>query len=249
MCFPLQLRFRAICLSACLCAGPTAAAPPCDGTLEPVRGKVGYQARGELRCEGLYASDVSRPAGGLELVALTRGVLRFDPATQTSVRLAPVAADGPVRGRGGGIPVKTYYRLDALIPAGGALDWGLTDVVRPVPLGAEQIGLVAHLESEPRLYLPLALAGQGGAGPVTLLLRPGAAATGLWWRSAPRTGDGCGAMSAWRELDHQGPLDPGFPARLPLPDDVAGELCLEAQAVAQRGGRRLRGLWQIRTGL
>ncbi len=224
----------------------TQAAPPCDKSLEPVNGKTGYQSRDAVRCEGMYASNVSSPPGGLDLVGLARGSITFDPNVESVVKLIAVATDQPVRVLGVGIPVKTYYRLDALIPPAGVLEWRLADVVGPLGLRPDQIGLVAFVESDPSLYLPL---GREKDGAVTLLVRPSDSATELYWRSAERRAGQCGKMGAWSKLDTPGGLDRGSPGRIELPAGTGGDLCLEAQAVPRQGSSNLRGLWHIRTGL
>ena len=245
-------RRHSIWILALLCAvhSVSQAGAPCDTTLEPVRGKLGYQSRDAVRCEGMYASNVSSPSGGLDLVGLTSATLRFDAAGEPVVRLAPAAADGPVRVVGVGIPVKTYYRLDASIPPAGVLVWRLADVVGPLALRPDQIGLVAYLDTDPRLYVPLAREEAGlDSGPaLTLLVRPSAAATALYWRSAERLGGTCAAMGPWSSVDTPQGLDRGSPGRIELPAGAAGDLCVEAQAVPTRGGSNLRGLWHIRSG-
>lgn len=220
------------------------AAPPCDPTVEPTQDRSGYKSRDANRCEGMYVAKVSSPAGRLDLVALTRGPLKFDPAAEPVVKLM-AGADEPLRVRGVGIPEKTYYRLDALIPKGGTLEWKLSDVVGPVGLRPDQLGLAAFQEGDPPLYLPL---GRDGSGPVTLLALPSSPATELYWRSAARKEGRCGPMGKWNTVAPPGGMGPGAPGRIELPANTKGDICLEAQATPRQGSGNLHGLWHIRTG-
>ena len=220
------------------------AADLCDPNLEPIKSRLGYQPRDAVRCEGLYVSNVSA-ARGLDLVGLTRGPVLFDPQRDRSLQLIPVVTDRPLRLRGVAIPEKTYYRLDARLPAGGGVDWRLTDVVIPQGLRPDQIGLVALREGDSAVYVPLQA---GGSGAFTLLLRPSRSATELWWRYASKGAGGCGGMSKWQKVESHWGFDRGAPAKVELPDGVRGELCMEAQAVPREGSANLKNLWQIHLG-
>jgi hypothetical protein len=96
------------------------AAPPCDDHLTPVSDtRTGYHLREpDTRCEGFYKAPVSA-AVDLELVALTRGRLRFDSAANNTLKLSSPVRREAVQLRGIALPDKTYYRLDGLIPAAG----------------------------------------------------------------------------------------------------------------------------------
>jgi hypothetical protein len=220
------------------------AADLCDPSLEPINSRLGYQPRDAMRCEGLYVSNVSA-ARGLDLVGLTRGPVRFDPQRDGSLQLTPVVTDRPLRLRGVAVPEKTYYRLDARLPAGGGLEWRLSDVVIPQGLGPDQLGLVALREGEPAVYVPLQA---GGSGAVMMLIRPSRSATALWWRYAPQGSGGCGRMSKWRTAESRWGFDRGAPARVELPDELSGALCVEAQAAPREGGANLKSLWRIHLG-
>jgi hypothetical protein len=128
--------------------------------------------------------------------------------------------------------------------------WRIADVVGPLALRPDQIGLVAYVNTDPRLYVPLAPedAGSDSGGALLLLLRPSAAATALYWRSAERVAHTCAAMGPWSSVDTPQGLDRGSPGRIELPAGTAGYLCIEAQAVPTPGGSNLRGLWHMRTG-
>lgn len=135
----------------------------CDERLRPESlSGFGYAIREpDVRCEGLYESSVRAP--GLEVVSFLYERPRFDPAEHEGVQvIAPEISGlvtGPLRVRAVALPLKTYYRMDAVLPAEGSLIWPVKDVLAPAGLAAEQIGVFGWSGSEiDKVFVPVRLA-------------------------------------------------------------------------------------------
>jgi hypothetical protein len=149
---------------------------PCDPGLHPVSDPTGYIPRGS-RCEGVYVSPVS--ASSLELISLLRGKLHYklQPKTQlilSSPNIADIAS-GPVRTRAIARPLRTYYRMDATLPTTRRMSWSIDDVLLPLRLSADSIGVFGWVEKgTEKIYVPLRVAQPGDstpAGAVELMVR------------------------------------------------------------------------------
>src|ERR1043166_1414631 len=92
----------------------------------------GYQRRGD-RCEGLYVANVG--AHSLAAMSFSLGKIRFelDPAVRLQVS-APGQTQS-INVRAVAIPPKTYYRMDAALPAGATMVWPVRDVLLKASLG------------------------------------------------------------------------------------------------------------------
>src|SRR5262249_47462123 len=96
----------------------------CDAHLQPIPGSQGYQKRtGAVRCEGMYRSPVS--GFGLEVVSFITGGLSFDLERDRQlsvlVPVTPSLLGEAVHVRAVGLPLRTYYRMDALVAPGERL--------------------------------------------------------------------------------------------------------------------------------
>ena len=101
-------------------------------------------------------------APGLEVVSFLYEGPRFDPAEHDRIRvIAPAVGElvsEPVRVRAVALPLKTYYRMDAVLPEEGPLIWPLKDVLAPAGLVAEQIGVFGWSGSEiDKVFVPVRL--------------------------------------------------------------------------------------------
>jgi hypothetical protein len=161
----------------------------CDQNLRPVAGQAGYTARGS-RCEGLYVSDVS--AQSLELISLLRGKLHYD--LQPDVQLTIVGPDisgiarGPIQVRAVAQPLRTYYRMDTVLPTNRRMVWPVKDVLFPLRLHADRVGVYGWIEAQPeKLFIPLRVISQGGSlpqVPIEVVVRSSLDVEGLVWRMA-----------------------------------------------------------------
>ena len=214
-------------LAYLLCAPSVASTQnnQCDRLLQPVPSYTGYVLRSG-RCEGLYISPVS--AASLELISLLRGKLHY--ALQPNVRLllsAPEVADiapGPVRVRAIARPPRTYYRMDAVLPTTRQMEWPVNDVLLPLNLSAERIGVFGWLQrGEEKIFIPLRVAQAGDItpeGPVELMVRATAPIERLVWRTS-------GSLP-WQEAATQ--VAEGQPVSILLPAGPRMIVRIEVQA-------------------
>ncbi|HEY7493695.1 MAG TPA: hypothetical protein VIH59_21620 [Candidatus Tectomicrobia bacterium] len=193
---------------------------------------MGYVLRSG-RCEGLYVSLVS--AQTLEPISLLRGRLHY--ALQPDVQLtvsAPDIADitsAPVQVRAVARPLKTYYRMDAVLPASRRIVWPVRDVLLPLHLDAGSIGVYGWVDTQDgRLYVPLRVVPQGAAlpqEPIELVVRSTVDVETLVWRVAI-VGQ---QASAWNRAGTGIPA--GQATTITLPDGPRATLRLEVKAKAQ----------------
>jgi hypothetical protein len=209
-----------------------AQAPPCDARLQPITGTVGYVPRGN-RCEGQYVSPVSAP--GLELLSLLRGRLTYD--LQSPAPLVVIAggiedvAPGPLHVRALARPLRTYYRMDALVPREGRLTWPLIEVLAPLRLPADKLGVFGWVETPTgRLFVPLRVV-QGAApppgGPLELVVRSSLDVERVLWRHVIE-GQPPATPTKWQPA--AGSLPAGQPVAVVLPEGPRAVLRLDLVA-------------------
>jgi hypothetical protein len=137
----------------------------CDGFgLTPTLGLWGYQQR-DARCEGTYVSPMAI-TGYLEIVSLTQGELRFDlaPGTRLNVATPEITkfTRDPINVRATAIPARVYYRMDAILPSHGGMIWPVDDVLHPMNLTADRIGVYGWTGTErEKLFIPLTIKPEG----------------------------------------------------------------------------------------
>jgi hypothetical protein len=170
--------------------------------LQAVQGAYGYQARAkDVRCEGFYESPVA--AATLDLVSLTAGPVDYKLDGQETVRLvAPdvsVLNSGQVNVQAHALPLGTYYRMDAVVPSAGALNWQIGDVLRPHKLTADSIGIFGWVErTANKIYVPMLLSDQGARAPIVVLIRPTIDMERVHWRSWSDSGSPQGIQ--WKSV-------------------------------------------------
>jgi hypothetical protein len=163
---------------------------------------IAYRDRGN-RCEGFYESQVS--VGSLSLVGLLIGKLDFDSKKNSMLSISsPSIRNQEVHVQAVGIPMKTYYRLDAWLQPGESLEWPL-DIIKKKRLSSDHIGLFGQLVAEPTLYVPLTLLDEStGTSPtvLTLTLRASVNVGAVQWRKVSLHGQKCGDMSkaVWQSI-------------------------------------------------
>ncbi|MBL26195.1 MAG: hypothetical protein CMM50_01400 [Rhodospirillaceae bacterium] len=138
-----------------------AVADVCD-RLQPVSTALGYQVREpDVRCEGLYESTVR--AIGIEVVGFLLAPVRFDAELEAEVEIASAdlsnletPPEGPLRVRAVALPLKTYYRMDAVLGPDGTMAWPLAEVIRPAGLKDDQIGIYGWFgEETDKTFVPV----------------------------------------------------------------------------------------------
>jgi len=130
------------------------ATSPCDPTLTPVQNpKIKYMNRGD-RCEGFHWPQMI--LFPMDVVGLVQGAFGFRLDSDKRVTItSPIVTDRAVHIRAQGIPLKTYYRLDALIAPGGKFTWPIGEVVLLAKLRYQNIGVYSWVGSEKeRIYVP-----------------------------------------------------------------------------------------------
>jgi len=204
----------------------------CDALARLQGSKSGYQKRGD-RCEGLYVSKVG--SRSLAAMSFTLGRLRFDPASSVPARVSAPGQPEAVNVRAVAIPLKTYYRMDATLPADGTLLWPLSDVVAPEGLTDRRIGIFGWKgREEDAILVPLRVtqgAAAGSRAPV-LIIQASFDAQKVKWRWGAFRDGRCSASGPWHDAIEK-PVTAGWPVAIELSALPAGTHCFEA--VAQSG--------------
>jgi hypothetical protein len=208
----------------------------CDQSLRPVAGQAGYTARGE-RCEGLYVSNVS--AQSLELISLLRGKLHYD--LEPHVQLTIVGPDisamarGRIQVRAVARPLNTYYRMDTVLPPNRRMAWPVKDVLLPLLLHADRVGVYGWIEAQPeKLFVPLRVTPQGGSlprAPIEVIVRSSRDVEGIVWRIAAENDN----PPPWQTASANVPA--GHPVSITLPEGPRAILRLEVAAKAENSDR------------
>ena len=101
-------------------------------------------------------------AQSLELISLLRGKLHYD--LQPNVQLTIVGPDisgmaqGRIQVRAVAQPLRTYYRMDTILPTNRRMLWPIKDVLLPLRLHADRVGVYGWIETQPeKLFVPSAL--------------------------------------------------------------------------------------------
>lgn len=236
---PGVLFWLILALFLCVPMLVSAQANQCDRNLQPISGNLGYVWRGD-RCEGLYTSPVS--AHNLEVVSLLKGKLRFELQRNTRLKVtAPNIANvakGPIQVRVVGLPLKAYYRMDAVLPATGQMLWPVDDVLLPSQLPATMIGLFGWVGPDTKkTFVPLLVTPQGEPPPqggVELLVRSPVEVEMLKWR-ASIVGRTPATLPPWQDVV-TAPVPAGRPMAITLPDGAPAVLRLEVAAKEQNKG-------------
>ncbi len=227
------------------------AASLCDPTLTPVQNeKIKYMKRGD-RCEGFYRAQL--PAGGMDVVGLVQGSFRFSLDFDERVTItSPLVADRAVHLRAQGIPLKTYYRLDALIAPQGKFTWPIGEVVLLANLRYQNIGIYGWVGSEnERLYIPVRTVAAkmkpaSDDRQITLYLRSSVNVRKVQWRSALVSAGQCGVYDGWNILK-RGKYRTAQPIRIVLPSFRERERCIETAAREQNSARWVKCVVRVRT--
>jgi len=203
----------------------------CDSELMPAENPdFQYKKRGN-RCEGFYNSKVS--AGGIEVVCLIKGEFHFNLEKNEIVEISsPFVKKQPVRVRAVGIPIKTYYRMDAEIAPGAVLSLPVGEILYPQKLSDEKIGLFGWIEhGADKIYIPLASTAKLGKNPnndkIMLYLRTSTDVENLKWRTANMVNGICSTPGDWNDTQKSF-YRSGQPISISLPEAKA--LCVEAAA-------------------
>ncbi|MCI5166977.1 MAG: hypothetical protein D3903_13005 [Candidatus Electrothrix sp. GM3_4] len=228
-----------------------AVSPPCQSLIPVDNPIIAYKQRGN-RCEGFYKARISV---SLDLVSLLYGKLTFTPSTLHVI--SPKVRKQRILAQAVGIPLKTYYRLDALIEPDKSFEWPL-NLVKKMKLRPEQIGLFGKLSDKKDMYVPLTVAESKAISPTSLdlnlKLRASTDVSIVKWRKNTMKGELCDLSE--NDWDSGDPITPTSAGRfyagqlieLP-PSSLSSEksnFCIEFAAQTAETGKWLKRLLKIR---
>lgn len=203
----------------------------CDSELTPVENsEIRYKLRGN-RCEGFYSSKLS--SGSIDVVGLIRGEFHFRLEKNEIIEISsPFVKNKPVRVRAVGIPLKTYYRMDAEIAPGTTFLWHLGELLYPQKLSDEKIGVFGWIEQgNDKIYVPLSVSAGSEKNPnsdkIVLYLRTTTDVENVKWRTANMANGSCSMPNIWNDTQKSS-YRSGQPIPIVLPEAQA--LCVEAAA-------------------
>jgi hypothetical protein len=201
----------------------------CDTTIKPDI-QFGYGKRDATRCEGFFIAPTS---GSLELVSLIHGRLAFELSSNTRLEIRTWKTV-PANVRAVALPLRAYYRMDALIDSSEGLAWPLADVVAPAHLSDERLGIFAWTsDGRGKVYLPIEVRDTRKLWPqqpepVTLTLRSDIDLESIKWRHGLEQKDRCGTPGDWQNAFSNGPRKAGQRIDIPISNLGSGEFCVEA---------------------
>ncbi|MCI5164804.1 MAG: hypothetical protein D3903_01630 [Candidatus Electrothrix sp. GM3_4] len=160
---------------------------------------IAYTQRGN-RCEGFYQSPVA--AESLSLVSLLYGRLNFSMNGNESLHLiVPQAVRQQVHIQAVGIPLKTYYRLDAWVQPGQQFIWPL-DIIGKMQLASVNIGLLGRIVGDSGYYTPLAIGDNLAPSALNLILRSSVDVSTVLWRMSTLNEGQCGPPhNDWEKIE------------------------------------------------
>ncbi len=206
--------------------------------------QIKYRMRhSDPRCEGLYQKPVSA-IGSLEVVGLVKGKFRFKLHKDEVIEISsPFVRNQPVQVCALGIPVKTYYRMDAKIDKGMKLRWPAADVICSQKLYAGTIGIFGWIGTGTKItYTPVSVSAKLETAPkddkINLYLRASTDVERVKWRSCDVVSGTCSGFGKWEEI--RLPYRTGEAVRITLPPSQAGELCVDVAAKEKNSARWLR---------
>ncbi len=207
----------------------------CDKDIRPDDNRtIAYRKR-DNRCEGFYRSEVT--ANPIDVVSLMKGRLRFKLDKNEVIEVSsPFIRNRPVHVRAVGIPIKTYYRMDAELDPGGKLVWPVGEVIYQKRLHAEKIGVFGSVMNQKKeIYVPVSTAAKLAKNAandemIRLCLRIAADVEIVKWRYAAVINDLPGQSGNWQDVGKRR-YRIGRPICVTLPQQTkTGELFVEIAA-------------------
>ncbi len=233
-----------------LISSDAANAQDCAPELQPVDNwKIKYKMRGS-RCEGFYRSNVS--SRSLEIVGLTIGKFRFKLDKREVIEVSsPVVKNRPVFVRAVGIPIKSYYRMDAKIDPGEFLNWPIRDVIEPQKLSFRKIGVYGWFEDkEERIYAPVRTSAkfvkEDLDNIIRMYLRASVDVESVKWRWVDGLNDLPSTLIKWNNAPRSS-YRIGKPILIQLPRGKTGNLFVETAARESESGEWLKQTFRMIT--
>jgi hypothetical protein len=200
----------------------------------------------DSRCEGVYQQITTTAA--LEIVGLVHHPLAFEIKHDKIITISAPEIHEAVLIRAEGIPLRSYYRMDAVLAPGAVFHWPL-ELLAQIKLNATNVGIFGRLQGNPDIYVPLRLqhpdALQEPEDTPQLILRATENLSSVNWRYAEANNGQCGKMRHWLTLDAPRGFRSGQPISVPLPEVDSPQLCIEVVAQPRFGKDWLQQLWRI----
>ncbi len=236
--------YKSLLLSVIIFIGSeTAYSQPCDNKIKPVDSyKIAYRNRGN-RCEGFYRSKVA--AKSIEIVGVVKGSFNFRLKKNEVLEISSTfIKDRPINVRAEGIPIKTYYRMDAIIAPGKILIWPIADVIYSQRLSTKKIGIYGWVVKEgEKIYVPVSVVAKMVSlhqdEKIRLYLRTSVDVESVKWRTSYVIGNACSQFGKWKNTSKPY-YRTGQPIRITLLPGEKEKLCVEVAAKEKRGARWLK---------
>jgi len=179
---------------------------PCLDLVPVDNPAITYKQRGD-RCEGFYQSPVA--AESLTLVGLLYGRIEFDAKKNQGLHITiPQTIKQQVHIQAAGIPLKTYYRLDAWVQSGQKFTWPL-EIIGKMQVSPANIGLLGMSVANSGVHVPLVLEDNfPPSAPLNLTLRSSVDVSTVHWRMSCMDNEGqCGqpnnnGNNGWEQIKH-----------------------------------------------
>jgi hypothetical protein len=193
----------------------------CDPSVLSIEGKLGYQARDNNRCEGLYEA---RTSSEFELLSFVRkkGASAIDALSEIKVLIPNFthSVGNIISIRVRALHQKAYYQLDAQASPGNSFSWPTTSVLDKVGLSIQDLGFLAWFpDPRGRVILPLQLLdgkGETGIGDkASFVVRSPLPLEWMKWRIYPEQGTQKVAVS-WKDAGMR-MIAPGQPIHVEVP--------------------------------
>ena len=204
------MKTATLLLLLCFSAAPVAAQRDCALRVTTTNDTTGYRARtGDRRCEGMYVGLQAEPLK-VQPISFVKGGLRFpakaDAASRNAMIRAVAVPERTTRLQliGRGAESNLNWALDAELAPGSVVNWNLGEVVIPVGLTDDKIGVLALVpagspSAEPVLVpVEVMVANAPGAdrSELELIFRVPGAGAARWWIEGESTAKPAEALNA-----------------------------------------------------
>jgi len=212
----------------------------CDNTLKiNNNSSIAYKHR-QNRCEGFYISEVGSET--LCIVNITKGKFTYELDQTNILKVVPLSNKNQrIKIRAQGIPLKLYYRMDAVIETNQILDWPLMDVIYHQKLISHKIGITGKLGDKIKnrdIYVPLQVTTTlskpksfNKQQPLYLILRSSVAVENVQYKTSLISGKHCATIINSETILSESTFYPGDPITIILENMPEGNLCIDVSAM------------------
>ncbi|MBI5193795.1 MAG: hypothetical protein HZA08_10195 [Nitrospirae bacterium] len=154
---------------------------------------------------------------------------------EISVKDTGIKTKSPVNVRAVALYLRSYYRMDTVLPPDRPLIWPLEEVLHPVGLRVNDIGILGWIGNEDdRTFIPLRVSqkGKDSAGqpsdPVNLVIRCAVDVVEVKWSYYVEGEQG--ATPKWEKVNLSPSVSAGNPITITLPEGLPAKAILEVRA-------------------